>query len=178
MRSLLRRIWPQCDIHFTDGSLTTTGGVIDLQSPCRSRAKYIEDATNARWQIRQTTLLARQVSDRQQEYLLFTIIQHLGRFEKPLFWQKTTASINAVHALVRTFAGVEDYARVNAHYMRRRYILGLANERFNRCCLTCLSLTGKRGLDSEWHALFDSPAHAAARGRFILATKYSRENNV
>ena len=104
MRSLLRRIWPQCDLHFTNGSLTTTGGVIDLQSPCRSRAKYIEDATNARWQTRQNTLRARQVSDRQQEYLLFTIIQHLGRLEKPLFWQKPSASISAVQALVRVCA--------------------------------------------------------------------------
>ena len=36
---------------------------------------------------------------------------------------------------------------------------------------------GKRVLDSEWHAIFDCPSHAAARGRFILATKFSREND-
>ena len=92
--------------------------------------------------------------------------------------KKPAASINAVHALVRTFAGVEDFARVNAHYMRRRYVFGLANERFNRCCLTCLTHTGTRVLDSEWHAIYDCPAHVAARGRFILATKFSRENIV
>ena len=122
-------------------------------------------------------MLARQVSDRQQEYILFSIFQEFGILEKPLFWKKTSASINAVHALVRTFAGVEDFARVNAHYMRRRFLLRLANERFSRCCLACFAKNGKRVLDSEWHALFDCPSHAAARGRFTLATKFFRDSN-
>ena len=78
--------------------------------------------------------------------------------------------------LVRTFAGVEDFARVNAHYMRRRYISGLANDRYSRCCLACLTHTGKRVLDSEWHALLDCPSHAAARARFTLATNFSLDN--
>ena len=77
---------------------------------------------------------------------------------------------------MRTFAGVEDFARVNAHHFRRKHIVGLANERFSRCCLTCLTQTGKRVLDSEWHAFFDCPSHAAARGRFALATNFSFDN--
>ena len=82
-----------------------------------------------------------------------------------------------MHALVRTFAGVEYFARVNAQYMRRRFLLGLANDRFSRCCLACFAKNGKRVLDSEWHALFDCPSHAAARGRFTLATKFFRDSN-
>ena len=121
-------------------------------------------------------MLAQQVSDRQQEYLLQKILQHIGQLEKPLFEKKPLASIQAVHALVRTFVGVGDFARVNAHHSRRRYIPGLANERFSWCCLACLILTGKRALDSEWHALFDCPSHDAARGRFVLATKFSQNN--
>ena len=92
--------------------------------------------------------------------------------------KKPAANINAVHALVRTFAGVEDFARVNAHYMRRRFIPVLRNERFSRCCLTCLTQTGKLILDSEWHALYDCPSHDAARCRFALATKFSRNSDV
>ena len=61
----------------------------------------------------------------------------------------------------------------NSHYMRRKHVLGLANDRFNRCCLACLTNIGKRVLDSEWHAVFDCPSHAAARGRFALATSFS-----
>ena len=80
--------------------------------------------------------------------------------------------------LVRTFAGVEDFARVNAHYMRRRHIPGLANERFSRCCLACLTNTGKQVLDSEWHAVFDCPSHTAARARFELATNFSLDNEI
>ena len=170
---MLRRIWPQCDIYFVNDSLTATGGTVDPSSPIHSRAKYIEDVTNARWQARQRALLAQQVTDRQQDYVLRTILQELGNLEKPLFWKKPTASINAVRALVRTFAGVEDFARVNSHYMRRRHVLGLANDRFNRCCLACLTKIGKRVLASELHAVFDCPSHASARGRFALATNFS-----
>ena len=176
MRFMLRRIWPQCDLHFRGDYLTATGDAIELHNPNRSRARYIEDLANARWQARQRAVLAQQMTDRQQEYMLQTIFQELGHLEKPLFWVKPNASINAVHALVRTFAGVEDFARVNAHHFRRMHIVGLANERFSRCCLTCLTHTGKRVLDSEWHALFDCPSHEAARGRFVLATKFSFDN--
>ena len=31
-------------------------------------------------------------------------------------------------------------------------------------------------LDLEWHALFDCPSHAAARGRFTISTKFCRDN--
>ena len=82
-----------------------------------------------------------------------------------------------MHALVRTFAGVEYFARVNAQYMRRRFLLGLANDRFSRCCLACFAKNGKRVLDSERHALFDCPSHAAARGRFTLAMKFFRDSD-
>ena len=34
--------------------------------------------------------------------------------------------------------------------------------------------TGQLILNSEWHALFECPSHEAARGRFALATCYSR----
>ena len=58
-----------------------------------------------------------------------------------------------------------------------RDILRCINERFSRCCLTCFAQNGKRVLDSEWHAIFDCPSHAAARGRFTLATKFLRESD-
>ena len=76
MRSTLRLIWPQCDIHFNGNSLRATGDVIDLNNSTNSRAKYIEDTTIARWKVRQNNLLARQVSDRQQEYMLRSILVH------------------------------------------------------------------------------------------------------
>ena len=88
----------------------------------------------------------------------------------PLFWQV----VGVFSVMVRAFAGVEDFARTNAHHPRRRFILGLALPRSIRCCLLCLAPTGQRILDSEWHALLECPSHNAARGRFVLATGYSR----
>ena len=76
MRSTLRRIWPQCDIHFNGNSLIAAGNVIDSNNPSNGRAKYIEDTTIARWKVRQNRLLGRQVSDRQQEYMLRSILVH------------------------------------------------------------------------------------------------------
>ena len=173
---MLRRTWANCDVFFNGTTLRAVGGAIELDKPSFSRANYIEDLAKSRWQARQNALLAQQVTDRQQDYILHTIVHELGRLEKPLFWKKPTASITAVRVLVRTFAGVEDFARVNAHYMRRRHIVGLANGNFSRCCLSCLTHTGKRVLDSEWRALFDYPSHAASRGRFALATNFSWNN--
>ena len=95
MRSLLRRIWPKCDLNFRGDFLTATGDAIELHNPNRSRARYIEDSTNARWQARQRAVLAQQMTDRQQDYILQTIFQELlvskliGHVEKPLFWKKT-----------------------------------------------------------------------------------------
>ena len=40
----------------------------------------------------------------------------------------------------------------------------------------CLTNTGKRVLDSEWHAVFDCPSHASARARFAFATNFSWNN--
>lgn len=51
----------------------------------------------------------------------------------------------------------------------------MAHGRSDRCCVTCLTLIRIRILDSGWHALLDSPSHEEARGRFALATKFSRD---
>ena len=81
MRSTLRRIWPQCDIDFNGDSLTAAGDVTDLNNRSNSRAKYIEDTTIARWKVRQNSLFARQVPDRQQEHILYSIFQEFGILE-------------------------------------------------------------------------------------------------
>ena len=66
MRSMLRRIWPQCDLHFRGDYLIATGDAIELHNPNHSRARYFEDSTKARWQKRQRAVLAQQMTDRQQ----------------------------------------------------------------------------------------------------------------
>ena len=69
MRSMLRRIWPQCDLHFHGEYLISTGNAFDLQNPPLSRARYIEETTKVRWKTRQNALLARQTTDHQQEFI-------------------------------------------------------------------------------------------------------------
>ena len=77
-----------------------------------------------------------------------------------------------MRVLIRTLAGMEDFARVNAHYERRRRHPGLADARFHRSCLSCLVSKGNIVLDSEWHAFLECPLTRPARSRFELATGF------
>ena len=91
MRSMLRRIWPQCDLHFRGDYLIATGDAIELHNPNHSRARYFEDSTKARWQKRQRAVLAQQVTDRQQEYIIIYITNDFSRtwtFRKAAFLGK------------------------------------------------------------------------------------------
>ena len=88
MRSMLRRIWPQCDLHFHGENLISTGNAFDLQNPPLSRARYIEETTKVRWKTRQNALLARQTTDRQQEFILYNLCREFGTLECSLSWKK------------------------------------------------------------------------------------------
>ena len=73
-------------------------------------------------------------------------------------------------SVMRTLAGMEDFARVNAHYTRRIVFPDLYLACFKHMCLFCLVNLGQKVSDSEWHALCDCPSVSAARTRFQLRT--------
>ena len=65
---------------------------------------------------------------------------------------------------------MEDFARVNAHYPRRKVHPDLSNDRLKHSCLYCLTNSAKIAFDSEWHAFCECPGFAVARERFCLRT--------
>ena len=68
-------------------------------------------------------------------------------------------------------AGMEDFARVNAHHPRRRIHPILSNDRLKHSCLFCLINSAEIKVDSEWHAFCECPGAAAARERFCYTTR-------
>ena len=78
---------------------------------------------------------------------------------------------DAFKALLRTLVGLEDFARSNAHYSRRKSHPCLHNSGWDRACLYCCYHYGEFHLDSEWHSLLACPLLHAPRREFILLTK-------
>ena len=62
------------------------------------------------------------------------------------------ADTGAVQVLLRTLAGLEDFARVNAHQKRRELHPLLAGNEFKHNCLSCLVYRNVKVLDSKWHS--------------------------
>ena len=134
-----------------------------------------------RWEDRQVSLLRNSPSIFQQDFLLYHIVRIRFREAHDLvlptyiFRTKPSVSTVAFRSLFRFLAGLEDFARVNAHYPRRRLFPVLADDRLKRHCLYCIIRAGKFILDSEWHALFECPCCVAPRSLF--AYKYYIPND-
>ena len=100
MRSMLRRIWPQSDLHFHGDSLTATG---NAQSSLQSRKIY---RRNDKSKTENTSKRFTCTTGNRPPTIIYST-QSLSRiwdFGKISFLEKQSASINAVHALVCTFA--------------------------------------------------------------------------
>ena len=166
---LIRRTWPNFDVAVVpriglSGIPATLGGHVLVQQ------QYVADTFVQRWQARQRAILNAKPTIYQQDYILYQMLQLTGILTEPIFNIIPAADVGAVRAMVRMIAGVEDYARINAHYSRRHYFPSLDGAHAKRCCLHCFCNRGVRMLDSEWHAVFDCPLHVAARSRFRLAS--------
>ena len=87
-----------------------------------------------------------------------------------IFTVLPSADTEAVRVMLRTLAGMEDFARVNAHHERRAVFPDLSLVCFKHCCLYCLVNLGQSVVDSEWHAVCECPSVSAARTRFQTRT--------
>ena len=168
MLIMARRTWPGFQVRFNPRI-----SFIGLPTGCRGplvHGRFANDAWTTRWHKRQEAILRSKPTIHQQDFLLYSILQDVGKMNEPLFTTVPSADAGAVRARIRTVAGIEDFARVNAHYDRRESIPGLSRDRYKRCCLACLTFHGTCVLDSEWHAIFECPFTAPARCRFEFAT--------
>ena len=112
-------------------------------------------------------------SDTQQDHILFQCLRRLdgaaGNMPPLLLAHYPPASWRKVQSLIQFYAGQGDFARVHAHYGRRRLCPSLAQSEFRRACLLCLNADGDVVLDSEWHALLQCPHVSAGRSTFAFA---------
>ena len=88
----------------------------------------------------------------------------------PIFNCKPGVSTSAIRTLLRFLAGLEDFARCNAHFKRKHsHRILLTDDKYKRLCLSCLVRRKVEIIDSEWHALFECPLNDAPRALFSYA---------
>ena len=170
MLTMVRRTWSGFDVAARD-TVVVTGAPGRCQLDAL-HTRYYSDVIAKRWRMRQENLVRARPGIHQQDYLLHLFVKCNSDRVEMLFPVLPAADAGAVQALVRTFAGVEDFARWNAHHSRRDQFPGLGAQFAKHCCLSCLVARGRKILDSEWHAICECPLHAAARRRFVDATGY------
>ena len=85
---------------------------------------------------------------------------------------------NVFKKLVSTLAGKEDFARVNAHHLRREKFSFLDEESKKRCCLYCFIKHRRIILDSEWHSFFECPLTFRPRQRFSPTDTHSPDTRL
>ena len=74
-----------------------------------------------------------------------------------------------IRMLLRFTAGLEDFARTNAHHSRRHAFPKLADDSLKRTCLFCFANVNVYVEDIEWHSVFFFPCTVKPRELFIQA---------
>ena len=98
-------------------------------------------------------------------------VQQLDTLSTPIFARCPVAGTDACRVMLRTLAGMEDFARANGHYRRWGAHPTLRHSACERLCLHCVLNSPEHRLDSEWHAYMDCPLTEKARREFVLTTK-------
>ena len=127
-----------------------------------------------RWRERQCSVLLARPQITRHDYVLFHIllalgtgqlrasvarqvpVQHLDTLSTPIFAGCPAASTDACRVMLRTLAGMEDFARANGHYRRWGAHPTLRHSACERLCLHCVLSSPEHRLDSEWHAILAS----------------------
>ena len=157
------------------------------------------------WLRRQKFLIQRRPALSSQDFLISKIVRARGPWARVLVpeivdsddeedgdWQAVYESLptsvifphipsvqaNVFKKLVSTLAGKEDFARVNAHHLRRDMFFFLHEENKKRCCLYCYTKRSRIILDSEWHSFFECPLTLRPRKRFFLIDTQSPDTHL
>jgi exonuclease III len=174
-----RRAWPGFRIICSDGSTVEWGAVQCLEENESLSVRFMQDCNAQRWRQRQLAVLQNRPAVTQQDYTLYHIILKREGLDhdfslpllvelstKPIFVARPYIGTYTFRRFLRFLCGVEDFARVNAHYTRREAHPILTREDCKRACLSCLVRRGCIVLDSEWHSLFECPLTEAPRKLF------------
>ena len=165
---MVRRTWGRFDVQTSPRVAFTGLPSVRLQASTM-HTQYATDVWTRRWQNRQQAVLNANPTLCKQEFVLAVLLRSLGPLTEPLFQVTPDTDAGAVRALISTFAGLEDFARWNAHFPRKSTMRSLVHSPFRRFCISCFLNSGRKVIDSEWHALLDCPCHSASRGRFAMA---------
>ena len=179
----VKRTWPQFRISAGEGGTLVVDGAPlgEGDSPSRLAVLYYDLVRTNKWVDRQISILRSRPSDSQQDFVIYNILAaRMGAdfnvdnsnalrdncCSSVIFRIKPTVSTNMFRTLLRFLAGLEDFARINAHYARRDKYPVLSNPVFKRSCLSCLLRRNINITDSEWHCLFECPCTAGPRALF------------
>ena len=185
----IHSVWPRFKLRcFSDISWEGAPQATDPRNPKDHLGRrFSHDVWLQRWQARQVSLLRTRLRDSQQDYFLFHLLlqnggdqlkdtvaarQNIDRsllMSSALFCMKPSVSTCSFRRLLRFAAGLEDYARVNAHHPRRKAFPRLSEDTLRRTGLFCFTKTNMLFDDTEWHSFFVCPCAAKPRELFVDA---------
>ena len=140
------------------------------------------------WQVRHCGVLSARPLLTQQDHIVFHILLtpgsgqlrdnvdgHIavgphGTLRAPIFARCLGVNTDACGEKLRTLAGMENFARTNAHFFRWDTHPTLRYSACERLCLHCLLDLPDQRLHSEWHAFLDCPLTEKAPREFVLLT--------
>ena len=86
----------------------------------------------------------------------------------PVFYIKPSVGAGSFHRLLRFTAGLEDFARTNAHLPGTMISVNMRDS-LKRTCLFCFANVNVYVEDIEWHSVFFFPCTVKPRELFIQA---------
>ena len=89
----------------------------------------------------------------------------------PIFSELPNVCTDSFRILLRTLAGVEDFARTNTHYSRRTSHPRLHHSTWDRSFLYGFYRYEQHYFDSEWHSFLEFPLIRSSRREFISLTR-------
>ena len=180
----IHTVWPRFKL--TSSSPVQWSGAPPVDSVDTLGRRFSAAVWQSRWLNRQISVLSTRPSISRQDHLLYNILLYSGCNElrqqhqdgrnidrslllsSALFCTKPSVSARSFRRLLRFVAGLEDFARTNAHQPQRRRIFPeLGQEDLKRSCLFCFVNLKHTVLDSEWHSFFSCPACEEPRQIFI-----------
>ena len=150
----IRAVWPRSSL--ISSSHVQLKGAPPVDSVNTLRKRFSAAVWQSRWLDRQVSVLSMRPLISRQDNLLYTILLYSGGDElrrqhedgrnidrsllpsSAIFCSKPSVSTRTFRRLLRFVAGLEDYARTNAHQPERRLAFPeLAQEELTRSCLFC-----------------------------------------
>ena len=183
---MIQRVWPAFRVSLDGPGGLRLVGIPALKQGFSLHVIYRKEAALLDWRRRQNNILRKPPTLSQHDYFVWSYLQkactqlelqqleqrnggrvaRIAPLSDNIFQILPRADTGAVQVLLRTLAGLEDFARVNAHQKRRELHPLLADNEFKHNCLSCLVYRNVKVLDSEWHSFCECPEVASARARF------------